>query len=194
MPGDELERRTTAILYHSSVVGRISDMERLLFGLATVALAGWGFSLAPPPSMSLQSDVLPRWFFISMFSGTIASVYAALFMARTNFYEILLAIESDANTSAWGHATIYANRDRTHAEQIDYSLAAFVPLVAITVLMFAFAQFRAPADVRLVTLPGIVTLVAWTCAIVASVTSGYLSLRHLHSFLRNSRTSDRGKK
>ena len=67
-----------------SVMERLTHVEQLLLGLATIGLAGWGFLHAAPEHSEAtpqREARLGRVVFTIIFSATVATAFCALYVA-----------------------------------------------------------------------------------------------------------------
>lgn len=134
-------RELTARLLEMQVY-RLNHVEQLLLGLATLALAGWGF-LHAWPTRPLKKSTRPwtatRSLFAMLFSCVVGSAFSALYMGRMGLNMMLIRLEAQLdppvkpflsfmhNVGEWGVAFIFAIP------------ALLIPIMSVASLLLTFA-------------------------------------------------------
>lgn len=146
------EGQRALLEFHKSTSDRIEHMEKLLLGVATLGLAGWGLLHAgsfevPGVYPSAQNateqftDLVGNtlqtvsWFvFTSFFSGLVGSAYAGLFIARMGINQTILEMEPHIESPVRPFTRYFEIVGKHAAWLVYFATGLFLPFLSIVSL------------------------------------------------------------
>src|SRR5574341_2447101 len=148
--------------------------------MAALGMAGWGLLHAGPSSNDMSN---PRFMFIIVFSGMVASAFNGLYMARCVFNVIVFELEAQLNPKGPAHLSFF----RVTGEQgkrIFYLTALFIPVMSLCSLFYGMFDYLRFKEVWSTTrnfseseIIGILVLVLlWVASVFSTVYSTRLNL------------------
>lgn len=126
-------------------VVRLNHIEQLLLGMATLAVAGWGFFYATQSKGKTGNDktaALGRTSFALVFSGLVGSAFNSLYIGRMGINLSLLKLEEHLAPTIKPYLTFMIDAGLMSCLLVFAVPALFMPLLALGAIGFSWLDAR----------------------------------------------------
>lgn len=136
-----MDPNLTSALF-ASVMERLTHVEQLLLGLATIGLAGWGFLHAAPEAAAEtppKEAKMGRVLFTIIFSATVTTAFCALYVAALVYSMVILKLEVLLKP-AYAPIIDWYRIAGPAARLVYYLTAGFIPGMSLASLVYTYFE------------------------------------------------------
>jgi hypothetical protein len=185
-------------------IQRVSHLEQLILGLATLGFLGWGFlhasdrreSTRRAPGQHGAAD-RGRMLFAIIFSGSISSAFSGLFVGRMAVNGTLLTLEKRLHDllslrfDSLLYWPYFAQTTQFESSAVYYCAALFLPLMSLSSLVYVLIDGRrrgfnlfAKSTIRAGLRSGKIQLgLLWVLSATATIGMAFVSVVYIHKLV-----------